>query len=198
MTVDQAPRTSTPFSRRAALGMLAAATIVPGSNREDDGYGPPLATKGDKTDPKEIRANLALWLLLSTCDRFFTINYDASGAGTMSCFPDMTQLISDLKYLPGKTNVEQTEYVTSVVAWLNSRAPHAKPGFRGDRKDFTKNDDVDYLAALWNVRILFNMIAQGDLSAQHTGIYHPGGPECPLGSTEVLSLATEHPTAIVP
>ena len=203
-------------SRRAILGALAATSLAVGCQEHHDGYGAPQASTkchqppgGEcvKDNANVVRANLTLWLLLSTSGQFFPLNYQ-SGSGQITAANDqfLNSLADDLKYLPGGSKDGRVAYIKSILAQLNqahqlSETIRSQPQ-NGKLPEVAKA--ITYLDALWVVRELFFQMGQGFPNGQEqtqTSVpppYVPGSGECPRSSREILSIATDSPTALLP
>jgi len=194
------------ISRRTVLGGIVATAAMPAAGKKCKGYGSPQkSNKFPNDDAYAIRANFALWLLISTSEQFFPIDTaKESIAWSDSMASQKLALVTDLCNLPGNTPADKLEYIQSAIDWLNS----GNATFPADvaARDGTKIQDatVTYVTALAGIRQFFSKLSLGfpdstgkpTLPSAITPAYT--GHECPRGSREVLSVATENPTALVP
>jgi hypothetical protein len=178
------------LSRRGLLGALAATGLVGCKTaahvsslgpKDHDGYGKPYPEPGGNA--LAARANLALWLLLTTNRDFLTVSMPTQANYTTTVTHNLNDatLAANLKYLgtPG-------DYIKSVLTRAGSLSYTGKVKGIADGKVIDAS--INYGVALKVVQQLFYEIAH--MSYGSNSPYGPGN--CPSMET-VLSLVADQP-----
>jgi hypothetical protein len=189
MKEEMTTTTESRLSRRAVLRSLAAAAVMNGCKSTAEPDSTPNADKGESKDALlensgKSKAALALWLLFTTRDGYFDIDYKAGGSTITPANGILNALSTDLQSLakdPGAAiGALITALQTNVLSGISVQDPSGGPSIA-----------VPYSQALKAVRELFQKFGHADLKGMDkTDAPYTGGQCCPRAVGNILSLTT--------